>query len=344
MKRLALTIDGRLTYCSASEENIGKGRCNHIDHQKSNETKQEFLNRIAFDGNSKIINIPKNKKDFLDEANKLNTLGGAQDKFIDSNFIYKCDNIGTLLGDQRNALSEEMTCLIEQNIENFEFVRYETFNIKWKDSESIASKSYNFKRDGDSFKDLRSLLGEDICDSLIHEEYDEYGESLNINHQDELDKLESIVKERTNLSIKEYCLKLISLDLITLNGDRALNNIGVIYNKHENEFRFAPCFDNGDGLLSYNEFDYLETEDDFLECENDEDLQICTFGVSKNSDYLKLISDNGGPFLKINLKKLTNDINNYKNNLYDDKIVERNKRFLLTRLNKYKGILFEDIS
>lgn len=155
----------------------------------------------------------------------------------------------TLLGDQRNALTEEMICILENNIEDFEFVQYDCCKIKWNDSEAICSKSYNFKKEGDSFKDLRSLLGEDICDDLIHEEYNEDGESLNVNHQEELDKLEDIIKKRTNLSIKNYCLKLISLDLIVLNGDRALNNIGVLYNELDQEFRFAPCFDNGDGLL-----------------------------------------------------------------------------------------------
>lgn len=44
-KRLALTKDGKLTYCSASEENIGKGRCNHIAHQKAGESMQSFMNR-----------------------------------------------------------------------------------------------------------------------------------------------------------------------------------------------------------------------------------------------------------------------------------------------------------
>lgn len=31
-KRLVLTQDGIMTYCTASEENIGKGRCNHVLH------------------------------------------------------------------------------------------------------------------------------------------------------------------------------------------------------------------------------------------------------------------------------------------------------------------------
>lgn len=44
-KRLAVTKDGRLTYCTATEENIGKGRCNHIAHQKPGESEASFMNR-----------------------------------------------------------------------------------------------------------------------------------------------------------------------------------------------------------------------------------------------------------------------------------------------------------
>ena len=42
-KRLAFTKDGKLTYCTASEENIGKGRCNHVAHQQIGETTKDFI-------------------------------------------------------------------------------------------------------------------------------------------------------------------------------------------------------------------------------------------------------------------------------------------------------------
>lgn len=45
-RRLALDINGNITYCSAKEENIGKGRCTHIDHQKPNESTEEFIKRM----------------------------------------------------------------------------------------------------------------------------------------------------------------------------------------------------------------------------------------------------------------------------------------------------------
>lgn len=42
-KRLAMTADGKLTYCSASEENVGKGRCNHIGHERDGGISRAFL-------------------------------------------------------------------------------------------------------------------------------------------------------------------------------------------------------------------------------------------------------------------------------------------------------------
>lgn len=43
-KRLALTVDGNITYCTATDENIGKGRCNHVAHQKDGPANARFLN------------------------------------------------------------------------------------------------------------------------------------------------------------------------------------------------------------------------------------------------------------------------------------------------------------
>lgn len=44
-KRLAMTIDGKLTYCLATEENVGKGRCNHVGHALKGESQVDFLER-----------------------------------------------------------------------------------------------------------------------------------------------------------------------------------------------------------------------------------------------------------------------------------------------------------
>lgn len=134
---------------------------------------------------------------------------------------------------------------------------------------------------------------------------------------------------------------MISLDLITLNGDRALNNVGILRNNETGELYFSPCFDNGDALLSLEDYDsYSEEEFDYV----DEDVMICTFGVSDNQDYIDLIQNNGGPFLEINKEALLEDLKNYSNDLYDRSLVERNKKLIEFRLNKFEGIIYKNVS
>ena len=43
---LALTEDGRITYCSAPEDKRGKGRCNHIAHQSPGQSTADFISSI----------------------------------------------------------------------------------------------------------------------------------------------------------------------------------------------------------------------------------------------------------------------------------------------------------
>ena len=45
-KRLALTVDGNITYCTSSDDNMGKGRCNHIAHQKDGQSIEDFVNSV----------------------------------------------------------------------------------------------------------------------------------------------------------------------------------------------------------------------------------------------------------------------------------------------------------
>lgn len=67
VKRLALNSDGKLTYCTSSEENMGKGRCNHIIHQNSDESAIHFISRT---GNLSIKKW-EHKIDLKYEGNRL---------------------------------------------------------------------------------------------------------------------------------------------------------------------------------------------------------------------------------------------------------------------------------
>ena len=67
-KRLAVTKDGQLTYCSATEENIGKGRCNHVGHQLDSQTAEGFLESL--NGNNPEVKVDSEINGFIIEIDQ----------------------------------------------------------------------------------------------------------------------------------------------------------------------------------------------------------------------------------------------------------------------------------
>jgi hypothetical protein len=45
-KVLALNTKGQLTYCTALPEDRGKGRCDHVTHQKQGQTRNDFIKEL----------------------------------------------------------------------------------------------------------------------------------------------------------------------------------------------------------------------------------------------------------------------------------------------------------
>ena len=74
--------------------------------------------------------------------------------------------------------------------------------------------------------------------------------------KDRIEYIEGLVSHY-NIPVKpfrQYLNILVQLDLLVLNTDRHMNNIGVIYNSVTNTFRFAPIYDNGQSLRTDNIF------------------------------------------------------------------------------------------
>ena len=59
--RLALTKDGKLTYCKAKPDNFGKGKCNHVEHMKDEESEDVFISRIESTEKSNDANAVKSE-------------------------------------------------------------------------------------------------------------------------------------------------------------------------------------------------------------------------------------------------------------------------------------------
>ncbi len=92
-KVLALNKDGRMTYCTCSPEERGKGRCNHVVHQKDGESMEDFTKRCA-NYKSKIPIIEIYYSFEIDNADHSYDIGGTQPKTVtcDGKFI-KFDKI-----------------------------------------------------------------------------------------------------------------------------------------------------------------------------------------------------------------------------------------------------------
>lgn len=103
MKILAVNINGDVTYCTASPEMRGMGRCNHIEHQADGETTQDFILRIE-------CSKTKIQDDFNDETQ-------------DASFIpYKGADIETLPyrmseDEKEDLIKIENRMQLDQNIE-----------------------------------------------------------------------------------------------------------------------------------------------------------------------------------------------------------------------------------
>lgn len=82
VNRLALTVDGNITYCSASEENIGKGRCNHIAHQKECQSKEDFIKSVNNEDKfEKIKNLEfEDLKKLYDKGEDINLLKQVENR------------------------------------------------------------------------------------------------------------------------------------------------------------------------------------------------------------------------------------------------------------------------
>lgn len=316
-KRLALNKEGNLTYCSVPEGVDARGtRCNHISHINSGESIDDFLERSNNILNNLIIR--KENKIELSEENKCDAnIAGIQEKFIKNNNYIKVDS-----KNKNEGLSEEINSLL-LSFSNLDFVKYETkaIFIDKKDTSMNCCVSESFLKENERFETFRNVIG---FDGML-----EYQLTNDINEQ--FDIIVDRVKDRTNMDCTEYLIKTLSLDIITLNPDRHLNNLGVIKNENTLEYKLAPCFDNGLSLMANFSLYPLDDDDEY----NMYKVPMSTFYEREPEYYINLVQDKirrKSDILCIDYDNFVDALNKYENKLYDKKYVDRVKRILLNRL------------
>ena len=169
-KRLALTNDGHLTYCTASEENIGKGRCNHCAHQNKGESMEEFMTR-ANQEHIKSSSLYKSFEKYNEQAKQrreriLNVLNDEQPKEETIIAILKAEEnltkeqkslfnadlvLSKFIEIQENG-TEDQKEFIEDDIQEFKqsmklIIEYGSFIMNWDDNAKKLEANSNDTRD-----------------------------------------------------------------------------------------------------------------------------------------------------------------------------------------------------
>lgn len=368
MKVLRPNIKGELTYCNSIEENVGKGRCNHIKghDMKNNETEKEYRKRIS----NKLREIKSdynknyriNNKIILNENEKIKPqfINGAQPKFKSDNYFIKIDEIG-----RYNGLSEEICSLFLDCCENIkEHAKYKTKAFFYENNGRDNSSNNG---DGTNIIDMKqncvyspNFLNKyentrNLYDLFTRDEFNKF-KSIT-NHLNQFDYLINIIESKTGLNYKKYLIQQMILDLIILNPDRHLKNISVIECDDET-YRTCPIYDNGLSLLAtlkhypinenlidniykvtYNPFGIYDNDNLTSNHKLNRKEQINLIKTKINNDN-ELIKNEC--IIKINKLKLMNILNNYENNLYNSAYVSRAIDALKFSLNELENILWVD--
>ena len=321
---LALTIDGNLTYCTASEENRGKGRCNHIFHKNENETDNEFMERV-----SGLNFVTINNLETTNDVHAKVSVGGAQTKWWSKDFktLYKQDTSDPSRGlIQWNGLSEDIISKFTNNIINKNTINCAEYDSVYINGE-LGCESKNFLKENENLIEFSEILTDNDMEYLTNID--------NENFDDKFNYLCDRIKEKTNNNYdpSDDIIKLIKFDIITMNADRHYGNIGLIYNKENNNFKFSTIYDNGQCLLSENIYNNVEAYG--YEKFNLPGLSM--FGMFPMKNYIKfaLKHSNKNNNIEIDLNKAEDFINNYNNKYYGDEKVEKVKWLLWDNIDIY---------
>lgn len=171
---------------------------------------------------------------------------GNQLKWFAHNVWYKADYTG-YEGLAEYVVSELLSF---SNLEEKEYILYQTEEIRYKYAQYRGCISKNFLPDGWSLVTLERLF------------QNAYGESLSksiysvSNHENRLKFLVEQTERLTGLQqFGVYVSKLLTIDALFLNEDRHTHNIAVLSDK-EGTYHYCPIFDNGAALLADTTMDY----------------------------------------------------------------------------------------
>ncbi len=164
---------------------------------------------------------------------------GNQLKWEQDGWWYKADAFGF------ESLAEVITSRLLARSNLTETIAYEPVIIRYKDKEYRGCRSRNFKGENEELIPLERLA----------RTYTSLGLAKQLARisdiKSRIQYTEELVRNITGLTdFGEYLAKLLEIDAFFLNEDRHTNNIALLYNVKEKEYRLCPFFDMGLSLFS----------------------------------------------------------------------------------------------
>lgn len=173
------------------------------------------------------------------EPTQGHTSKGDQPKWYVRNVWYKADHMGC------ESLSEVIVSRLLEKSNVPVFVSYEPVDILYDEEVLIGCASKNFRKKDEElipFERLhRAFRGKGLAQTLV-----KIGKPV-----EQIRYTVKLIEDVTGLdNVGRYLTMLLELDGFFLNEDRHTNNLAVIRNEVNGQFRLCPVFDNGLSLLS----------------------------------------------------------------------------------------------
>ena len=336
---LCLNKDGKISYKN-EDENFQNFMCELCQGSQTNE---EFIQK------ANLIICEKSIQNALQSLNSkdLYALEGVQDKvwLNNNNAIVKWDAYNEATGIQYNALAEELSCII-LNHSNIEHANYQCvanmLDINGNKRPVVISK--NFLSNNDSFSSFGCFLNAEEAkkytrDSIIAGSLEE-----------SLLSISEIISSKTRVSqndIINHFIKTIYTDMILMNPDRHLGNVGFIVHQYDPQliskptYDFAPIFDNGLALFACENYDVVNRDNYEMYLNT---VSPTTFGSFSFDEYkdLCLSYTNKHNIVRLNISEIEKELECYSNSLYSDKLVSRIIDILLMHLYCNENELYID--
>ena len=247
---------------------------------------------------------------------------GNQLKWERQGIWYKADYTGY------EGLSEYMVSelLRYSNMEEDEFILYETEEILYKSTRYLGCKSKSFLPQGWQIITLERLFYQTYAQSL-------YKSIYRIQETEERCRfLVQQVEQMTGLkNFGAYLVRLLTIDALFLNEDRHTHNIAVLCDDL-GEFHYCPIFDNGAALLSDLIMDYPMNRE-ITELIPQVGAKTLCLDFDEQLDAVESIY---GQTLHFSFNEHTIDELLEKEQHYSDEIKARVKQILLQQRRKYQ--------